>query len=143
MAGTFSAQIAAAVAEIKGGVEAVVKQSAQDLADEASIPVSQGGNMPVKDGFLRNSRVGGLNVEPAGPVEKPSGYHDTSGPPPLELVLAGFEMGDTILIRWTANYAGYIEYGTRGRPGRAFVRQAATKWASFVSANAARLLNGR
>lgn len=142
MAGTFSAQIAAAVAEIKGGVEAVVKQSAQDVLEEASRPVAQGGNLPVDLGFLRNSLSVALNAEPTGPSAKPDGYSNT-GAPAVELAIAGFEMGDTISARWTAEYAPHVEYGARGRPGRAFVRQAAQKWASFVAANAARLLNGR
>lgn len=142
MSGTFSAQIAAAVAEIKGGVEAVVRQSAQDVLEDASRPVAQGGNMPVDTGFLRNSLVVGLNVEPTGPGEKPEGYSNT-GAPAVELAIAGFDLGDTISARWTANYAKHVEYGARGRAGRAFVRQAAQKWAAFVSANAARLLNGR
>lgn len=143
MASSFSAQIAAAVTEIKGGLEAVIRQSADDVADDASLPVAQGGNMPVMDGFLRNSRVAALNTEPSGPTDKPAGYSNTGAPPEVTAAIAGFEIGDTICIRWTANYARYVEYGARGRAGRGFVRQAAQKWPAFVAANAARLLNGR
>ena len=128
----FSAQIAAEIAQIKNGLEMVVRQSAQDVLEDASRPVAQGGSMPVVTGTLRNSLAVALNAEPT-----------ASTGPDVTLQLAGFEMGDTISARWTANYATYVEYGARGRPGRAFVRQAAQKWASFIAANAARLLNGR
>lgn len=140
---SFSAQIAAEVAQIKNGLEMVVRQSAQDLADEIDRPVAQGGNMPVLDGYLRNSRVMVLNGPPPAMTTKPKGFHNTSAPPAVEFVLAGFKIGDTIGLYYTAAHGPAQEYGARGRPGRAFVRQAATKWASFVSANAARLLNGR
>ena len=73
--------------------------------------------MPVSTGFLRNSLSVALNAEPTGPSVKPDGYSNT-GAPAVELAIAGFEMGDTIAARWTANYAGYVEYGARGRPGR-------------------------
>lgn len=129
---SFSAQVAAAVAEIKGGLDAVVLQSAQDVLEDASRPVAQGGNMPVDSGYLRNSVAVAINAEPTSPTG-----------PAFIGSLAGFEMGDTISARWTANYAVHVEYGARGRAGRAFVRQAMQKWPAFVAANAARLLNGR
>lgn len=130
--GTFSAQVASAVAEIKGGLDMVVLQSAQDVLEDASRPVAQGGNMAVDTGALRNSLAVAINAEPT-----------TSTGPEVTAQIAGFEMGDTIMARWTANYATYVEYGSRGRSGRAFMRQAMTKWPAIVAANAARLLNGR
>ena len=132
MAGTFTAQIAAAVAEIKGGLDAVVRQSAQDVLEDASRPVAQGGNLPVDTGALRNSLAVAINAEPTSPTG-----------PVATAQIAGFEMGDTIAARWTAEYAAHVEYGARGRAGRGFVRQSVQKWPAFVAANAARLLNGR
>lgn len=132
MASSFSAQIAAAVTEIKGGLNAVVKQSAQDVLEDASRPVAQGGSMPIQTGFLRNSLAVAINAEPT-----------ASTGPEVTAQIAGFEMGDTIAARWTADYAVHVEYGARGRAGRGFVRQAAQRWPALVAANAARLLNGR
>lgn len=140
---SFSAQIAAEVAQIKNGLEMVVRQSTQDLADEIDRPVAQGGNMPVDTGYLRNSRVMVLNGPPPAMTTKPKDYNNTSAPPAAELVLAGFEIGDTIGLYYTAAHGPAQEYGARGRAGRGFIRQGAQKWASFVAANAARLLNGR
>lgn len=88
--------------------------------------------MPVDTGFLRNSLAVAVNAEPTAATG-----------PEVAARIAGFELGDTISARWTAHYAVHVEYGARGRPGRAFVRQAAQKWPAFVAANAARLLNGR
>ena len=135
MASSFSAQIASAVADIKGGLDAVVMQSAQDVLTDASLPVAQGGNLPVLTGYLRNSLAVAINSEPT-----------TSTGPEVTAQIAGFEMGDTISARWTANYAIHVEYGARGRAGRAFMRQAASKWQAVVTKNANILLarfNGR
>lgn len=88
--------------------------------------------MPVDTGFLRNSLAVAINTEPT----------NATGPE-VTAQIAGFEMGDTIAARWTADYAVHVEYGARGRTGRGFVRQSAQKWQGFVAANAARLLNGR
>ena len=148
MASSFSAQIASAVADIKGGLDAVVMQSAQDVLTDASIPTDQGGNLKVHTGSLRNSLSIAINTEPSGPVEKPKDYNepDRNLAPQIETSIAGFEMGDTISARWTANYAIHVEYGARGRAGRAFMRQAASKWQATVTKNANILLarfNGR
>lgn len=148
MAGSFSAQIASAVADIKGGLDAVVMQSAQDVLNDASLPVAQGGNMPVQFGFLRNSLVVAINSEPSGITEKPKGYNepDRNLTPVIEASIAGYQAGDTIMARWTANYAVHQEYGSNGRAGRAFMRQAAQKWQMHITKNANILLarfNGR
>lgn len=142
---SFSAQIASAVAEIKGGLDGVIMQSAQDVIEDASLPTDQGGNLKVDTGFLRNSLSIAINSEPSGPTEKPKGYNepDRNLTPVIEASIAGFQAGDTIMARWTANYAKYQEYGSRGRAGRAFVRQAAQKWQEIVSKNAAILLGRR
>lgn len=145
---SFSAQIASAVAEIKGGLDGVIMQSAQDVLNDASLPTDQGGNLKVDTGFLRNSLSIAINAEPSGPVEKPKGYDepDRNLAPAIEASIAGYQAGDTIMARFTANYAIHQEYGSRGRAGRAFVRQAAQKWQAIVTKNANVLLarfNGR
>lgn len=132
---SFSAQVAAEIAQIKNGLDMIVLQSAQDVLNDASRPVAQGGNLPVDTGHLRNSLAVAINAEPT-----------TSTGPEVTAQIAGFEIGDTIMARWTANYATYVEYGSRGRAGRAFVRQAAQKWQAIVTKNANVLLarfNGR
>lgn len=106
-------------------MELVVKQSAQDVGDLAQRPVAKGGNMPVDTGFLRNSLVAGLN-----------GTTGLSGPDAYVLAIAGMELGDSVMFGWTANYARYVEYGTRGRAGRFFMLSAAQEWQAIVARNA-------
>lgn len=118
----FDAQVAEWVRQVKDAAEAVALEAAQATLTDAQLPVAQGGNMPVLTGNLRNSLAVGINTEP------------TERTPDFTARLAGFELGDTISARWTADYAAYVEYGTRGRPGRAFVRQAAQRWGQHVKA---------
>lgn len=148
MASSFSAQIASAVAEIKGALDGIVLEATQSLLEEANRPTDQGGNLKVDTGFLRNSLSVAINAEPIGPVEKPKGYDepDRNLAPQIEASIAGYQSGDTIMARWTASYARYQEYGSRGRAGRAFVRQAAQRWQVHVDQAAAKILarlNGR
>ena len=128
MVGTFEAQVSAFVAKTKQRVEAVFKASAQEVFSIAQTPVAQGGNMPVDTGFLRNSLVAGLN-----------GTTSLTGPDSFVLAIASAELGDTIQGGWTANYARYVEYGTRGRPGRRFAGQAAAQWQAIVARQSAAL----
>lgn len=127
---TFSAQVNDYVRKYKERMEAVFKQSAQDLIAEAQTPVAQGGNMPVDTGFLRNSLVSGLN-----------GSTSLTGADSYVLAIAGAKLGDSIFAGWTANYARYVEYGARGRPGRFFMRGAAQNWQDIVTRNANELRN--
>lgn len=121
----FTAQIASFVTQSKARLEAVIKQSAQDVGDLAQRPVAKGGNMPVDTGFLRNSLVAGLN-----------GTTSLSGPDSYVLAIAGMELGDSVMFGWTANYARYVEYGTQGRAGRFFALTAAQEWQAIVARNA-------
>lgn len=126
----FSAQVNDYVRKYKERMEAVFKQSAQDVIAQAQTPVAQGGNMPVDTGFLRNSLVSGLN-----------GSTSLTGADSYVLAVAGANLGDSIFAGWTANYARYQEYGPNGRPGRFFMRAAAQNWQDIVTRNANELRN--
>jgi len=127
MAQTFSAQIDAFVAKTKRRISAVLKQSTQDVIELAQTPVAKGGHMPVDTGFLRSSLQSSL-----------LGGTSLSGPESYVLLAVGFEPGMVAEFGWTANYARHVEYGTRGRPGRHFVGNAAAQWDAIVQKNAAR-----
>lgn len=122
---TFEAQVSAALSRHRARLEAVFRQSAQEVIADAQVPVAKGGRMPVDTGFLRNSLVSGLN-----------GAVTSSGPDGYVLTIAGAGLEDTVFAGWTANYARHVEYGARGRPGRFFMRGAAQKWPQIVAANA-------
>jgi len=105
-------------------IDAVVKQSAQDLVNTAQTPRAKGGNMPVDTGFLRNSGMASL-------TGMPSGTGSTESQVTLTIYRA--KPGDTIYFGWTANYAKYMERRY------AFMRLAAQQWQDIVNRNARKL----
>lgn len=140
--GSFSAQIDSWVAQTNERIEAVFKQSAQEVIEDMQTPVGRGGNMPIDTGFLRAS----LLVSLSGPVPptRDNPYTQPGSAPAwgvgeAALSIAGAEVGDTIYATYSANYARHVEYGAKGRSGRGFVRLAAMKWQSVVNRVSARL----
>lgn len=125
------------ITSVQSRVSTVEKQSAQDVVKLAQVPRGKGGNMPVRDGFLRNSGVAALNNLPSGEGTKPKGYSATDGWSEQQVMLTIFRAkpGDIIYFGWSANYARYMErrYG--------FMRLAAQKWDRIVAKNAAKLKN--
>ena len=105
----------------------VAKQSIQDVASLAQTPVAQGGNMPVDLGFLRNSLTSGINGSSAG-----------MGADSFVLAVAGMELGDTINIAWTAEYAIVRHYKppSFGQGGGMWRDKAAQQWQQIVAKNA-------
>jgi hypothetical protein len=128
---SFTAQINAWVAATKERGEAVFKQSAQEVIETMQTPVAAGGNMPVDTGFLRASLRTTLNAPTQGGLANPGtpAQYDSGS---VSLAINGAGLGDTIYAVYTANYASFVEYGSRGRPGRGFVRLAAQQWPQIV-----------
>lgn len=122
---SFTAQIKAFADRSKEKIEAVVKQSAQEVFSIAQTPIAQGGRMPVDTGFLRNSLVAELN-----------GATVAGGADAYTLAVAGMEIGDVIFGGWTANYARFQEYGTSTFAGNHFMLAAAQQWQAIVARNA-------
>lgn len=108
---------------------AVVRASAQDVMERAQRPVAKGGNMPVDTGTLRNSLQSSLQ-----------GSTSLTGGESYIMVAAQMDAGDVATFTWgkPADYARFVEYGTRGRPGRFFMRNAVAGWKQIVAANIAR-----
>ena len=141
MAGSFSAQIDKWVNETKDRMVAVHGLASQKVIDAILTPVSKGGNLPLKDGFLRASFQVSLSTPILGFTEKKG-----KGPAPqrdseIELSLGGLGIGDDIYGVFSAAYAMRMEYGFVGQDalgrnynqsGYGFVRLAAQKWQTFV-----------
>jgi len=127
---TFTAQIKAFADRTQEKIEAVVKQSAQEVFSIAQTPKAQGGRMPVDTGFLRNSLIASLNGSTVG-----------GGADAYVLAVAGAELGDTIFAGWTASYARFMEYGTSKTPANFFMLSAAQQWQAIVARNAALVRN--
>jgi len=122
---TFTAQIKAFTTKANEKLEAVIKQSAQEVFSTAQTPKAMGGRMPVDTGFLRNSLIASLNGATVG-----------GGSDAYTLAIAGSEAGDTIFAGWTANYARFMEYGTSRTTGNFYMLGAAQQWQQIVSRNA-------
>lgn len=136
---TFSAQVSEHVRRYKQRMDAVFKESAQEVVSRAqtsqpSVTVTGGtfvvGKIPVGEaGFLRDSLISGIN-----------GSYSFEGPESYVLAIAGADIGDTIQAGWTAEYAPYVEYGTKYMDGRFFLRANAQQWQQIVNENSARLM---
>jgi hypothetical protein len=148
---TFTAQIAKWAADTPIFIEAIIKESVQEVVRLMKVPVSAGGNMPVDTSFLQNSLVGvaGASVPPIDP--KADGK--TTGPQvgnaaAIEALIAGWEMGTPISFGFIAAYAARQNYGFTGtdslgrsynQPGRHFVDHAVQQWPAIVASNQKRL----
>jgi len=122
---TFTAQIKAFADKSKEKIEAVVKQSAQEVFSIAQTPKAAGGRMPVDTGFLRNSLIADINGAAVG-----------GGADAYVMAIAGMEIGDTVFAGWTANYARFQEYGTSAFAGNFYMLSAAQQWQAIVARNA-------
>ncbi len=110
--------------------EAIFRESAEALMEQANTPEGRGGKMPVDTGFLRNSSVASKD----GP-----GTPDSSDP---ALVFAALQLGETVWAGWTAAYAMRMEHGFSGKDslgrqyeqaGKGFMRAAAQNWDFIVN----------
>lgn len=134
---SFSAQVSDWVRDVKGAAEAIAKQSAQDVVNEAQKPVAAGGRMRVDTGFLRASLTGSNTAMPqinraAKPAE--GGVY---APEDAQIIatISAYELGETMYFGYTASYAAFREFGANGQPPDAFVRTAAQKWPDIVKRN--------
>lgn len=53
------------------------------------------------------------------------------------LVINRADLGDTIYLGYTANYAAYVYYGARGNAPRPWVTMVAQRWTAIVADEAA------
>ena len=111
----------------------VFRESTERVVEEMQKPVGAGGNMPIDTGFLRASLMASTAGMPALSGRNPGApaSYDSAH---VRLVIAGADIGDTIYARYTANYAGHVNYGAQGCPPRQFVGLAAQKWPAIVDA---------
>lgn len=133
MASGFAAGVSGWAAATKERIKAVRNESAQRIVEIMQTPVGVGGNMPVRDGFLRASLVATTGSAPAPNLPKPEeGRPYTYDAGDVALVIASAGMSDAITFAYTAAYARPVNYGARGKPGRLFVQLAAQQWDRVV-----------
>lgn len=139
----FSKKISKFAKSTELKMEAVVKDSIQEIVIDAQTPKAKGGSMPVDTGFLRNSGTYSLNQIPVGETigrERKEGeigvlpeYANPETGEELNIVLAKMTLKDTFYFGWTADYAWKQEVYN------GFVVKAVAKWKSFVEAAVRRL----
>lgn len=129
MASKFGDQVRAFAEKAKLRQEAIFRESAQDLLEEANTPEAQGGKMPVDTGFLRNSSAASTDGMPGSDGAVPA------------LVFLRLEVGQSVWVGWTAAYAMRMEHGfygedklgrTYAQAGKGFARAAAQNWPFIV-----------
>lgn len=128
MSVSFSATIARWVRDNEIALNAVAQESAQLLVEEVVKPITKGGKIPVRDGFLRNSLTAEINNIPSGEGEASEGFSRERfyQRPAIALVLNKLKAGDRLVLGFTANYARAMEYRYY------FVRSAAMNWPLHV-----------
>lgn len=118
---------------------ALLRNSVQALAREASTTIPNGGRVPVKTGNLARSVV--VDTKPPQIVEGLATGDFSLG-------IASIIPGEPIYIGWTAKYARRQNYGFVGadslgrvynQAGFGFAEAAAGKWPAIVAAEAAKL----
>lgn len=130
MADSFTAQIEAWAAKVEGALEAIFRESVQELVSQMQALV------PVDTGFLRASLVASTSQMPRLTTPQGGALPEAGQ---IELVIISADIGDTIYLGYTANYGAYVHYGAQGRPPRPWVDMVAQRWQSIVDAKAAEI----
>ena len=135
--------------KLQEDLDDLVRMSVQDLGHVANTPVSNGGRLPVRTGFLRNSLVPHFSGESRPPLLKNQGSESqrfanaqaiAGNVESAQLKLANVEAGDVIFLTWAAAYAAAVEFGLGGSPARLFATSAAEQWSTIVKENARNLV---
>ena len=117
----------------------VLKYAAQDLSEDVTKPIYEGGRMRVDTGFLRASFRATLDVPILTAIEKPDGEYFAFDSAAIGLTINRMTMGQTLYLTFTANYARHREYGARGQAPDAFVRTYTADWQGYVNRAAERV----
>lgn len=108
-------------------MEATLKESAQDLTEQAQKPRAKGGRMPIDTSFLVNSLTATIGGVPSGQGQPPPGYTQQQwNASPITLVINQVKLGDRLVLGYLAEYAPEME------ARYAFVRSAAQNWNQIV-----------
>ncbi|HXU02761.1 MAG TPA: HK97 gp10 family phage protein [Polyangia bacterium] len=124
----FSATVSAWVLQTQARMNAVFRESTQRVVSQAQRRI------PVDTGFARASVRASLEAMP--PIDPtfrgdPGRTYAPTGE--VSVVIAGAQIGQTIYVGWTANYAIFLEYGSSQQAPNGFVRVSAQEWPRIVS----------
>lgn len=140
---SFSATIEAWTRKVKDAEKFIFQRAAQRLAHELTDEVTRlvydqppTPNYPKRTGFLRASLVASNKEMPRLSLDNP-GRDVAMDFGPIELVIQGSDIGDTIYLGYTAAYGFYVHAGANGRPPKQWVSLVAQRWQQIVSEVAA------
>lgn len=142
---SFAAQVGEWCHAVEGAFEVIFRESVQELVEEMDLllvqsvydqPISESGYK--RTGFLRASLVASLTAMPQ------LVRHNPGVPVPADLgdvmmIITGADIGETIYLGYTANYAAFVHYSANGERGRPWVTMAAQRWPIIVDRVAARV----
>lgn len=104
------------------------------MATQRTVAIAQS-RIQVDTGFARASVRSSLEAMP--PIDsgknKPAGGSFSYDPGEITLTIANMQLGQTCWVGWTANYVGFLNYGTSKMTGSRFVDLAAMQWQNTVS----------
>jgi hypothetical protein len=121
---------------------ALLRNSVQELANEAGRTVANGGRVPVRTGNLARSVIVDNKAPQRGPADKQYTAADVA------LGVSKIVPGEMIWIGWQAVYSARVNFGFVGadslgrvynQAGRGFAEATAAKWPQIVAAQAAKL----
>ena len=133
---TFTADINKFISSSNDRIEAVFKQSIQEVIQEAQADYNKGGFTPIDTSFLINSGQAAIGRVPIGPDEKPENYTVQQwNAGETVTTINRWRVGETLYFGWTANYARAMENRYM------FMRKAAQGWQYTVAKNAGLLMS--
>ncbi|TPN44456.1 HK97 gp10 family phage protein [Mesorhizobium sp. B1-1-4] len=139
---SFSATVGQWAVTVPKALEVVFRESAQELVSQLdqllADTVYAGPQSPgyVRTGFLRASLMASTTAMPTLNRANPGApVHADLGE--VILVINGADLGDTLYLGYTANYAAYVHYGANGTTPRPWVTLVAQRWVMIVEAKAA------
>lgn len=144
-ADNFAASVGRWAEEVEGAIEAIFRESVQELVAEVDRLLTQlvyesppSPNYR-RTGFLRSSVRASKSSIPL--ANRPQGAPEAAYMAEITVVLAGAEVGETIYVGYTANYAAFVHFGSSSTVGRPWVQMAAQRWPQIVAAKEAELRN--
>ena len=126
---SFAATVGQWAEKVEGALEAVFKEAAQELVSQLNQLV------PVDTGFLRSSLMASTTAMPALTRANP-GMSVPADLGDILLVINSADLGDTIYLGYTANYAAFVHFGAQGRSPRPWVTMVAQRWEMIVAEKA-------
>ncbi|MGB3898187.1 MAG: HK97 gp10 family phage protein [Mesorhizobium sp.] len=142
MAQSFAATVGDWCQKVPDALEIVFKESAQELVSQLDQLVADMiyDQPPASSGykrtsFLRASLMASTEAMPTLSREN-LGVVVPVDLQPVILVINGADLGDTLYLGYTANYAAYVHYGARGAAPRPWVTMVAQRWVAIVEAKA-------